>query len=177
MLAAVFGMLHVNKIYAQGREKSLSSNKHIEQHVRVNLQKEAPVRRLPISRWNPSLVCVTLRTCACNNCCSSSSEEPSSWEGSADLRVWSTGRTRGSYPQNNFADSRASSLIADVGLGWIDFFFLTLFPFPRAFLSACWLQSMNLVFPLTGWWRPLCDCFVNTRWMLHWNFCSLWPGR
>ena len=91
--------------------------------------------------------------------------------------VWSTGRAMCSYPQNNFADSGASSLIADVGFGWIDFFFLTPFPFPHACPSARWLQSMNLVFPLAGWWQPLCDCSVNTRWMLHGNFCSLWPGR
>lgn len=86
MLTAIFGMFHVNKIYAQGRESSLSSNKHIEQRVRVNLQKETSVPRLRISRWNPSLIRVTLRTCMCDNRCSSSSKELSSWEGSVDPR-------------------------------------------------------------------------------------------
>ena len=68
MLAAVFGMLHVNKIYAQGREKSLSSNKHIEQHIGVNLQKEHLFGVCPsLTETLPPLICVTLGTCACDD--------------------------------------------------------------------------------------------------------------
>ena len=160
MLAAVFGMLHVNKIYAQGREKSLSSNNHIEQHVRVNLQKEAPVPRLPISRWNPSLVRVTLRTCACNNRCSSSSEEPSSWEGSADLHGVIHGADQALLPPKQLCWQR--SFLSDCrrwfGLNWL---FLS-YTFS---LSACFsvrmLTSVN-------------EFSVSSHWLVAaavWLFC------
>lgn len=50
----------MNKIYAEKGKAALPSNKHIEQRVPVNLQKEASVPRLRVSRWNPSLIRVTL---------------------------------------------------------------------------------------------------------------------
>lgn len=76
MLTAIFGMFHVNKIYAQGRESSLSSNKAHraagtgESSERNTCSTPAHLSLKPFSHPGKDT-----SICMCDNCCSSSSKE------------------------------------------------------------------------------------------------------
>lgn len=90
------------------------------------------------------------------------------------LRSWPRGRTTSSY----FAESKASYLIRDI---WVELiFFLPLFLLQHAFLSACWVQSVDSMFLLTDSGHYVTallihnECFIETSiWcLLNINMCK-----